>query len=115
MPAKGPVSILWQIIFVVFVPIADIWAFYRIKKLRKALLYLGVPVLVLMVVIIALIFNMAFEDPEALQEMSEGLEESIAFSIISTAGGIGLQVFAIYLIYKWSEEWNKQFSNNTVS
>ena len=111
MPAKGPVSILWQIIFVVFVPIADIWAFYRIKKLRKAILYYYGPVLVLMIVGGALMFNMVFEDPEAFQEMSEGLEESIAFSIISTVGGIGLQIFGIYLIYKWSEEWNKQFSN----
>lgn len=67
-------------------------------------------VLVLMIVGGALMFNMVFEDPEAFQEMSEGLEESIAFSIISTVGGIGLQIFGIYLIYKWSEEWNKQFS-----
>jgi len=35
MPAKGSVSILWQIIFVVFIPFLDLWAFYRIKKLRK--------------------------------------------------------------------------------
>ena len=63
-----------------------------------------------LVIIIVLISNMAIEDPEALKEMSEGLEESIAVTIISTIGGIGIQIFAIYLIYKWSEEWNKQFS-----
>jgi quinol-cytochrome oxidoreductase complex cytochrome b subunit len=47
MPAKRPVSILWQIIFVVFIPILDLWAFYRIKKLRKYLLYVYLPQIII--------------------------------------------------------------------
>ena len=43
MPAKNKVNIMWQIVFVLFIPIADIWAFYRIKKLQKSIIYLVLP------------------------------------------------------------------------
>src|SRR5213593_4532461 len=44
MPANRKVSVAWQIIFT-FIPILNLWAFYRIKKLRKYFLYIIVPMI----------------------------------------------------------------------
>ena len=114
MPAKGPVSILWQIIFVVFIPILDLWAFYRIKKLKKYFLYVIAPQLVIAGIIIGLIFNMAFEENgiEKLENFSEDLEnDDLTLVVPSMVVGLGFTIFSIYLIATWSEKWNKQFSN----
>ena len=95
-----------------FVPIADIWAFYRIKKLQKSIVYLVLPaigLLGLMIVPIMLLVEEAENNPEKMEELPEELGASIAVIVISTIGSIGIQIWAIYLIYKWSEEWNKQF------
>jgi hypothetical protein len=48
MPADHKVSVAWQIVFT-FIPIVNLWAFYRIRKLRKYLLYVVVPAIVLSV------------------------------------------------------------------
>lgn len=42
MPATGKVSVGWQIVFAL-IPFLDLWAFYRIRKLRKYLLFTAVP------------------------------------------------------------------------
>ena len=42
MPAKEKVSVMWQILFAIISPI-NLWAFYRIKKLRRYVLYVAVP------------------------------------------------------------------------
>ena len=114
MPAKGPVSVLWQIIMVVFVPILDLWAFYRIKKLKKYLLYVYVPQLLVGVIITGLIMGMAFEENgiEKLENFSEDLESNeLALVIPSIVMGMGFTIFSIYLIATWSEKWNKEISN----
>jgi len=115
MPAKGPVSILWQIVFAVFIPIADIWAFYRIKKLRKAILYITFPSLGLMVMVLvpmASIMVEAGDDPEKIDQMSEDLALDAGLSVMSivaSIGSIGILIWTIYLIATWSEQWNKKF------
>lgn len=115
MPAKEPVSILWQIVFAVFIPIADIWAFYRIKKLRKAILYITFPSLGLMVMVlvpVASIMVEAGDDPEKIEQMPEDLASDAGLSIMSivvSIGSIGILIWTIYLIATWSEQWNKQF------
>lgn len=38
MPAKGKVSLDWQIVFAIIFPV-NLWAFYRIKKLKLFVLY----------------------------------------------------------------------------
>ena len=48
MPANQKVSVGWQIV-ASFIPIVNLWAFYRIRKLRKYLLYVIVPVITLSV------------------------------------------------------------------
>jgi hypothetical protein len=42
MPANHKVSVGWQIVFT-FIPIVNFWAFYRIRKLRKYVLYVVAP------------------------------------------------------------------------
>ena len=114
MPAKKPVSILWQIIFVVFVPILDLWAFYRIKKLRKYLLYVYVPQIIIGGIIAGFILSMVFEENslERLESFSEDLQGNDLILVVSNIVlGLGFTIFSIYLIATWSEKWNKQFSN----
>ena len=115
MPAQGKVSIVWQIIFVLFVPIAGIWAFYRIKKLQKMILYLALPSLAL-TVLPALLLIPFIDDFEDDLTNFDGVSETFGLQIILLyvvimVGSIGLTVFGIYLIFRWSEEWNSQFTD----
>ena len=116
MPAEGKVSLVWQIIFVLLIPIAGIWAFYRIKKLTKAFLYLILPEIILVVLLMASIFLMmpnedAINSFESFDSPPEAYEPLIfGITILSTVVGLGITALAIYLIIKWTEEWNKQFS-----
>ena len=116
MPTEGKVSLIWQIIMVLFIPIAGIWAFYRIKKLQKGILYLAVPETVLVILLIVFMLSAMSDDGElfSFEDVDESNLDievtSIAISIIATIGGTGLSILAIYLIFKWSEEWNKQFT-----
>jgi NO-binding membrane sensor protein with MHYT domain len=112
MPAKGPVSVLWQIIFVVFIPFLDLWAFYRIKKLKKYLLYVYVPQIIIGGIIAGLFLSMAFDvnSLEKVENISEDLENNeLALIILNILMGLGFTVFSIYLIATWSEKWNKHF------
>jgi ABC-type spermidine/putrescine transport system permease subunit II len=114
MPAKRPVSILWQIIFVVFVPILDLWVFYRIKKLRKYLLYVYLPQIIIGGVIAGIILSMVFEENslDRLESFSEDLQGNDLILVVSNIVlGLGFTIFSIYLIATWSEKWNKQLSN----
>ena len=101
---------------VLFIPIAGIWAFYRIKKLQKGILYLAIPEAVLVVLLIVFMLGAMSDEGELfsfedVDESNPDLEViTIAISIIATMGGTGLSILAIYLIFKWSEEWNKQFT-----
>ncbi|MCH9657641.1 hypothetical protein K0U27_02915 [archaeon] len=115
MVDQKPVSILWQIFFAVFVPIADIWAFYRIKKLRKAILYIALPSLAFVLAFIIPITSMAIDangDPEKMEQISDELTSGIGFGIMSIVipiGSTGILIWTIYLVATWSEQWNKQF------
>lgn len=106
MPAKGPVKISWQIVFTL-IPVLDFWAFYRIKKLRKYILIVSIPVTIISMVIIA---------PQVLSEIEKAQEgnlmsddQSIITNVILYIVDIGFTILSIYLIYTWSKEWNKQF------
>lgn len=54
MPATGRVNVGWQIVFT-FLPIPDLWAFYRIKKLQKYVLYVVLPSIVLSIIMVSYI------------------------------------------------------------
>jgi len=106
MPAKGPVKIAWQIVFIL-IPVLNIWAFYRIKKLRKYILIVCIPVTVITMLVIA---PQVLSEMENIQEgnlMSD--DQSIITNVILYIVDIGFTILSIYLIYNWSKEWNKQF------
>ena len=113
MPAKGPVSIIWQIIFT-FIPILDLWAFYRIKKLRRFFLYVIVPGIAIMLGFLVLILGNTdfsnFDDP-TFDPFLQDDPTMIAMNIASPIIEVGFQILSIYLVYTWSKEWNQKFHN----
>lgn len=99
MPANGPVSLNIQTIFCL-IPILDIYAAYRIKKLRKYLLimivFVGIPLGVLNAVI----------SPVGSFAIPEFVYADTVFSVGTWIGSI---LIAIYLIRRWSVQWNKAY------
>ena len=113
MPAKGPVSILWQIIFT-FIPVLDLYAFYRIKKLRKYLLFVIVPPIVIIIGISTTLVSEELESQDFIfeEEPLTGEDEAFA-SLIFLPLEIGFQILAIYLVYTWSKRWNERYSKTS--
>jgi len=85
---QQPVNVGWQTLFM-FIPFVDIWAFYRIEKLKLGLV---------------IIIVTAGADL--------GLRMMLPFPY-GFVGGIGMLIFSIaiqiYFIRKWSMEWNAKF------
>jgi formate hydrogenlyase subunit 3/multisubunit Na+/H+ antiporter MnhD subunit len=106
MPAKGKVKLSIQTIFCI-IPILDMYAAYRIKKLRK---YLAIMILVIIVpVTIASSVFLPTNDSGL-----EGFTNLLIFYygvddnqfIFSVGTQIGTILFAIFLIRRWSKQWN---------
>ena len=106
MPATGKVSLTRQTIFVL-IPVLDLIAFYKIKKLRKYLLivYLGV------VGIASSTYSMivtpeswSFNDNYDPNFMMDPVSWALSIPMIAITYGI-----SIYLVRKWSKKWNMQF------
>ena len=117
MPAEGKVSLAWQIIMVLLIPIAGIWAFYRIKRLQKAFLYIMLPEIIMVGIVIAAVI-MVIPGEDAMDSLETFADDESAFepilfglSTLATVVGLGITALAIYLIIKWTEEWNKQFED----
>lgn len=111
MPAKGPVSILWQIIFT-FIPVLDLYAFYRIKKLRKYFLYVIIP---LFVITLGITFSFVLVESQSsdfiFEDESMTSENEEFLSLIFIPVEIGFQILTIYFVYTWSKRWNERVSN----
>jgi hypothetical protein len=116
MPANHKVSVAWQIV-ATFIIIANFWAFYRIRKLRKYLLYVYLPSLAISTAISVYYFSMlgyetfgdgglAFGEPHSPYDFV--LFDSTPF-IISGIVSWALFGFSIYLVVKWSREHNRKF------
>jgi len=98
MVRQEPVSVNWQILLII-IPIIDLWATYRIEKLRLYLLVM-IAIAVTGVVIETSIFDFdSYFMDQAGFTASSGLE--IVFLLIE----IGI---AIILVRKWSREWNEK-------
>ncbi len=113
MPAEHKVSILWQIIFVLFVPFVGIWAFYRIKKLQKFILFVVLPSTVLMSFLLIPITFLTVDEQNNLESEYDAVQdfEKYGFLVIGVSiGSMAITAWEIYLILKWSEDWNKQFT-----
>ena len=116
MPATGKVSLLRQTIYV-FIPIMDLYAAYHIKKLRWYLL-------IMLLVGAAMgglssVINPPIEEYDEDRIMTihgdinweylilgDNPELAIATSIMYQAVVFAV---AVYLIRRWSHQWNRQF------
>ena len=118
MPAKGPVSLMWQTIFC-FIPIMDIVASYRVKRLRWYLLiFLGFGAASSA---IQMIVN-PFEESSVYNEkvFSETTGFDWGYAILGQNPELGIAsilvhnafayLIAVYLIRRWSKKWNLQFT-----
>ena len=112
MPAKGPVNILWQIIFT-FIPILDLYAFYRIKKLRKYFLFVVIP---LLVITLGITFSFVLAELQSpgfsFDDESMTSENEEFLYLIFVPVEIGFQILTIYFVYTWSKKWNEQVSDH---
>lgn len=90
MVKQEPVSVGWQIVFVI-IPYVWIYAFYRIEKLRIGL-------------VLAIISTGAGIGLQMLLPFPWGLASSWVFYII----------IPIYFVVKWSREWNKKFEQSST-
>lgn len=117
MPADKKVSVAWQIVFT-FIPIADLWAFYRIRKLRRYLLYVIVPAIVISIIVsifaalvtVSQINEFDFIDPETAFDESVYSQPLGISSYAITAVAQGL---SIYLVIIWSRQHNRQYDQQT--
>ena len=106
---EEPVSLLRQTIYCL-IPVMDIYAAYRVRRLRRYLLlmiiFVGVPLSVLSSVLF---------DPDEVSAQGfynfmifyYGVDEGkFVYSVLSQ---IGTVLVAIYLIRRWSKQWNAKF------
>jgi len=117
VPANHKVSVAWQIVFT-FISILNLWAFYRIRKLRKYVLYVTAPSLVLSIFLIWYYF-FSRSPNEVSFRRSEGFTfgDPAVFwpiTILSNVIAIALQGLSIYLVIIWSRQHNKQFDRPTT-
>lgn len=124
MPTERPVSIKWQIVFAIISPL-NIWAFYRIKKLRLFVLCVLVPSIIIAVITGVMMYKETISYEAKIRELEEKnpsihppymtpIEPQagmINLIIINLIVSIGFTIFAVYLIIKWSRRWNLQFAN----
>ena len=104
MAKKEPVNVNWQSLFAI-IQIVNIWAFYRIEKLRRYFLFM-VAYAAAYILIGVLLFGV---DPFLDQRIEEG---GYIFEGVFTALEIGISVG---LIRMWSKKWNEQFVKPTNS
>ena len=113
MPAKGRVSVGWQMLFAIF-EIPDLIASYRIKRLRRLLLYVWVPAIIISIVGAEII------DPDYYERDCEtdwllwyfyDTCASEELNIFDNLLSVAFIIIAVILIRKWSIEWNRQFSS----
>jgi len=109
MPTKGKVSLTVQTIFCI-IPILDMYAAYRVKKLRK---YLIIMILVIAVSISVASSVFLLTDNDVMEGFVNVMtfyygEDDNQF-IFSVGVQIGTLLFAIFLIRRWSKQWNVQF------
>ena len=121
MPAKGPVSLTRQTIYC-FIPIMNWYAAYNIKKFRKYLLIAIIVELSLGAMYASLIpeYDKSGIKKGAIAEDINDLEINWTEIIFRTDHPSGLPVLlliiiseytvTVFLIRRWSNQWNNQFN-----
>ncbi len=106
MVEKKPVNVNWQMVFVL-IPFLDLYASYRIQKLRLWLLIFGVGVGIAVILLNYALFGMDYFDWN--NEIDAWDPARMSFHITSTIVILGA---AVYVIRRWSISWNKKVSKN---
>jgi hypothetical protein len=96
------VSVAWQIVFV-FLPVVNFWAFYRIRRLRRYLLFVTVPAIALAAY--------TYDRGTWVAVPYEAWQLFTPSTVISWA----LTGLAIYLVIIWSRQHNKQFDLSSTA
>ncbi len=97
MVRKEPVSVNWQTLFVI-IPIVDLWATYRIEKLRLYLLVM------IAIAVTGFVIEIAIFGIDAYFSEQEDFTSNSWFQSAILLVEIGI---AIILVRKWSSEWNE--------
>jgi len=110
MPAKGQVSLTRQTIYCM-IPYLDMYAAYRVKRLRKYLLIMillvAIPVTIADKVLFPIAKTASFEEFLQFLTFYYGVDTNhFVFSMATWAGAV---LVAIFLVRRWSKQWNKQF------
>ena len=100
MVKQQPVSVNWQTLFIL-IPIVDLWATYRVQKLRLYLLIFYVGFSIGSIILEISLFPEEFLSADSF---AEGFWE---FWLALTLAAYAL---AIILIRKWSKEWNENLA-----
>ncbi len=115
MPANGSVSLTRQTIYC-FIPIMDMYAAYHIKKLRWYLLIM-IGLSIAMGVVGEIVnptdwtedSTLYINDDDDVNWNGMGFEENPDASIAIILGNLVITyALAVYLIRKWSREWNER-------
>lgn len=109
LKASVPVNTNYQILFVVlsyFLIPLHVWGYYRIGKLRRYFQLVCVPMLFI------ILFGFIPPNPAECEsdwwlffiyDTCESFEYNLAYAIIES----GFMIYSIYLVRKWSIQWNE--------
>ena len=76
------------------------------------ILYLEIPTITLVIITdVILISSGLAGTPEEIEVLAETNTEILIPMFASLIGFIAIAIFAVYLIHKWSIEWNQKFDN----
>ncbi len=108
MVKDEPVSLMRQTIYC-FIPILDIYAAYRVKVLRKYMI-----IMILVGIPVSIADSVIFPDTD---KTFEGFLHFLTFYygidtnhfVASIIIWMGTVVLAIYLVRRWSKQWNAKF------
>jgi len=114
MVKDEPVSLMRQTIYCI-IPILDIYAAYRVKRLRKYSL-----IILLVAIPVSIADSALFPDKD---KTFDGFLQFLTFYygtdtnhfVVSIVIWIGTVLFAIYLVRRWSKQWNQKFESTTES
>ena len=110
--ATKPVSLFWQTLFIF---VFDIYPVYRIQKLKRYLIINVIPS-----GIIATALATIFAEFDCMPNWWLtwiGYDTCVPFEMNIFVGIVygGFLVFSIYLIRKWSVQWNENISSNSIN